>query len=227
MKPRIVFEGACKRYGHENTNGAGYQLYPIDLTIAQGEVVGCIGNNGSGKSTLLKLAAGITNPSDGYVELNGEVRAMLELGAGLHHELTGIENIQLLSSIHGFSKHRTMELMDQIQSFSGLSSQTLSSKIKTYSTGMNLRLAFSTVIHLDADVLLLDEVFAVGDLKFQNQCVARLFDLKAKGTAMMIAGHNLDIIASISDRAICLSKGNVQFLGSPAEAVAHYKSQIS
>lgn len=176
---------------------------------------------------MLKLAAGITNPTTGSVTCNGNIRTMLELGAGLHHDLSGFENMYLLASIHGYSKKRVKAMVPVIQSFSGLSTAQLNQRIKTYSTGMNLRLAFSTVVHLEADILLLDEVFAVGDLAFQEKCIEKLRALKSNGTAMLVAGHNLNIISELADRMFWLEDGSVVDAGEPHRVVKAYRSAFN
>lgn len=197
-------------------------LSNISLEIKQGETVGIIGKNGAGKSTLLKLIAGVTSPTYGEVKVSGKVAPLIELGAGFHSELTGMENIFLNAAILGMHKKEVELVLDKIIEFSELK-EFINVPVKRYSSGMYMRLAFAIAIHLDAPILLIDEVLAVGDANFQKKCVNYLKNLKKTGLKTIIfISHNESTVKSFCDRGILLSKGKLVFDGNPEEVFKKY-----
>src|SRR5689334_3099627 len=164
-------------------------LRDVSLTIEPGEAVGLVGRNGSGKSTLLRIVSGIITPTSGRVEAGGRVASLLELGAGFHPDFTGRENVYLNGSIHGLSRARVREVMDEIVSFAELE-QFIDLPVRTYSSGMFMRLGFSVAAHIRADVLLLDEVFAVGDEQFQRKCFGKIAEFKNRGGTIIFVSHD-------------------------------------
>jgi lipopolysaccharide transport system ATP-binding protein len=196
----------------------------LSFTINNGETVGIVGKNGAGKSTILKLIAGVTYPNSGDVVVNGKVAPLIELGVGFHHELTGYENIFLNGAILGMGRKQIEAKVDSIIEFSGLN-EYLHTPIKRYSTGMYMRLAFAIAIHTDADILLIDEVLAVGDIEFQEKCLAYLNDLKKKQEKTIIfVSHDEKAVRDFCDRALYIAEGELLFDGKPAEAFRMYNS---
>lgn len=197
-------------------------LNNINLSIDEGEVVGIIGPNGAGKSTLLKIISRITPPTEGSIVLNGKVASLLEVGTGFHPELTGRENIYLNGSILGLSKKEIDNRLHEIIEFSGVD-QFIDTPLKNYSSGMQLRLAFSVAAHLDPDILLVDEVLAVGDMRFQEKCLGKMEKLsKEAGRTIIFVSHNLDVIAKFCTRTILLNKGEIVLDGPTHEVLQYY-----
>lgn len=193
----------------------------INLDIKKGEVVGLIGTNGSGKSTLLKLITKILYPTSGKIKVNGNMSSLLELGAGFHQDFNGIENIYFNASIFGLSKKQIDERLNRIIEFSELG-EFLYQPVRTYSSGMYMRLAFSIAINVDADVILIDEILAVGDEYFQNKCHEKLLNLKENGVTMVIVSHDLNSLKNICDRVIWLKDGNIEMEGNKEEVIDKY-----
>ncbi len=189
----------------------------VDLDVAPGEAIGIIGQNGSGKSTLLKMLAGIIPPTRGTVELGGSVAAMLELGAGFHPDFTGRENVFMNGSIHGLSERRIADQLEAIVDFSELE-EFIDMPVRTYSSGMQMRLAFAISSHVNPDVLLLDEVLAVGDEAFQRKCYSRIFDFRRGGGTLVFVSHDPGAVERVCDRAILLEDG-VMVAGGPTDEV--------
>ena len=196
-------------------------LKPMDFEINPGETVGIIGQNGSGKSTLLQIISGTLYPSSGSVEVNGRLSALLELGAGFNPNFSGRENAYLNGSIMGFSRAEMASKFDDILEFSGIG-DFIDQPVKTYSSGMFVRLAFAVAIHMDPDILVVDEALSVGDVRFQNKCFRKLRELKEGGTTTLIVTHSSDLIVRHCDRAILLEKGEVHSTGDPADVVNEY-----
>jgi ABC-type polysaccharide/polyol phosphate transport system, ATPase component len=188
-------------------------LDDISLQIRQGETVGLVGHNGSGKSTLLKVIGGIIDASTGAVRYRGRLAALLELGAGFHPDLTGRENIYLNASVLGLSREHTEAVFDDIVAFSGLSSEFIDTQVKFYSSGMYVRLAFAVAVHSDPDILLVDEVLAVGDERFQVKCMAKIRDFQAAGKTIILVSHSADQVADVCTRTIVLERGRMIFDG--------------
>ncbi|MBD3779803.1 ABC transporter ATP-binding protein [Cellulomonas sp. ES6] len=213
LKERVV------NFGRSNLHKEDFwALRDVDLEIASGSTVGLIGPNGSGKSTLLKTIGGIIQPTTGTVRLRGRLAALLELGAGFHPDLTGRENVYLNASILGLSKAETDRHFDAIVDFSGIE-EFIDTQVKFYSSGMYVRLAFAVAVHVDPDILLVDEVLAVGDEPFQRKCLERIRSFQHDGRTIIMVTHSLDQVAEFCDRAVVLEHGNVAADGTPREAL--------
>ena len=196
-------------------------LEDVSLEVKRGEAVGIIGRNGSGKSTMLALIAGVIQPQSGTVEVLGRVAPLLELGAGFHFELTGRENIVLNAVLMGLTRRQAGQRLDAIIAFSGLEA-FLDEPLRTYSSGMVARLGFSVAAHLDPDILLIDEILAVGDAHFQAKCHERLMGFRRQGTTFVIVSHGLEEIRMLCDRVIWLEAGKIAMQGEPGEVIAAY-----
>ena len=201
-------------------------LKNINLTIKNGEAVGLIGVNGSGKSTLLKLMTKIIYPNSGKIITNGKLTSLLELGAGFHPDFSGRENIYFNASIFGLTKKQIDERIDNIIEFSELGSY-IDNPVRTYSSGMYMRLAFSVAINVDADILLVDEVLAVGDQHFQEKCIAKMKELKEQGKTMVFVTHSLGTVKDFCNRAIWLNQGVVKMDGEPDEVIEAYLKETT
>ncbi|HST18704.1 MAG TPA: ABC transporter ATP-binding protein [Gaiellaceae bacterium] len=201
-------------------------LRDVSLTVEPGEAVGLVGRNGSGKSTLLRIVSGIIKPTSGRAEASGRVASLLELGAGFHPEFTGRENVYLNGSIHGLSRARVREAMDEIVSFAELE-RFIDLPVRTYSSGMFMRLGFSVAAHIEADVLLLDEVFAVGDEQFQRKCFGKIAEYKNRGGTIIFVSHDAQAVERLCDRAVLLRRGEVEFDGESREAIGAYRRQLA
>jgi ABC-2 type transport system ATP-binding protein len=202
-----------------------YALRDVDLVVKHGETVGLIGANGSGKSTLLKVLAGILRPTSGTVQANGRIASLLELGAGFNGELSGRENIYLNASLLGLTRRETDELYDSIVDFSELR-EFIDNPVKHYSSGMYVRLGFSVAVHVDPDILLVDEVLAVGDEHFQRKCLNKITEFQNAGKTILFVSHSPDLIEKVCSRAVLLSDGNVLFDGDPYFAVAELQKLL-
>jgi ABC-type polysaccharide/polyol phosphate transport system ATPase subunit len=192
-------------------------LDDVSLTIEQGETVALMGLNGSGKSTLLKLISGVLPPDRGSVLVRGRIAGLIDVGAGLHPELTGRENVYLNGAILGMSRKEVERKFDQIVDFSGVE-RFLDSQVKFYSSGMFMRLAFSIAAHTEPDVFLIDEVLAVGDPPFRQKCLRRIRALRDEGRTMVIVAHDIDMLVRLCSRGVMLTKGKVTFDGDVASA---------
>jgi len=202
-------------------------LKRVNLCIAPGEALGLVGRNGSGKSTLLKIIAGIYPPTQGKVSLprNARIGAMIELGVGFHPELTGRENICLGASIYGLTRKEIEEIYRAVVDFSELDG-FMDTPIKNYSSGMQARLGFGLAVNLNPDVLLVDEVLAVGDEAFQRKCMARMEQFRSAGKTIVFVSHSPDDVKKICDRACVLDSGSVVFLGKTDEAIDRYHALL-
>ena len=198
-----------------------WALRDVTLQIEPGEAVGLIGRNGSGKTTLLRLVAGIFSPTSGTVAAGGSIASLLELGAGFHPDFTGRENVYLNAAIHGLKRDYVRARMDDIVEFAELQ-QFIDLPVRTYSAGMYVRLGFAVATHLQPNVLLLDEVFAVGDEVFQRKCFERIFDFKQKGGTIVFVSHDAPSVARLCERAVLLNDGRLEMDGPTAEALALY-----
>jgi lipopolysaccharide transport system ATP-binding protein len=203
-----------------------WALNDISFNIGQGEVVGIIGRNGAGKSTLLKILSRIVSPTKGHIEMRGRVGSLLEVGTGFHPELTGRENIFLNGSILGM-RHREIEgHFDAIVDFAGVE-QFLDTPVKRYSSGMYVRLAFAVAAHLRSDILIIDEVLAVGDAEFQKKCLGKMQSIaNGEGRTILFVSHNMTSVRALCQRCVLLSKGYVAFDGACEEATEHYLAQL-
>lgn len=198
-----------------------WALKGIDLTVSKGETVGIVGRNGSGKSTLLQVIAGILQPTDGHAETDGRISALLELGAGFNPEFTGMENARLNASIMGLSREEFHQKLPDIVEFCGLG-EFLHRPVRTYSSGMFVRLAFAVAINMNPDILIIDEALAVGDVRFQRKCFRRLDELKASGVSILFVTHSTDSVIKYCDRAIMLDAGELKMTGTPKDVVQAY-----
>ena len=196
-------------------------LNDINLDIKKGEVVGLIGTNGSGKSTLLKLMTKIIYPNEGQITTNGKLTSLLELGAGFHPDFSGRENIYFNASIFGLTKKEIDDRLEQIIEFSELKDY-IDNPVRTYSSGMYMRLAFSVAINVDAQVLLVDEILSVGDQHFQEKCFKKIEELKAQGKTIVIVTHTMGAVQRFCTRAVWLSNGKIKMDGNPDEVVPEY-----
>jgi ABC-2 type transport system ATP-binding protein len=200
-------------------------LDDIDIDIETGTTVGILGHNGSGKSTLLKCVAGILQPNDGEITLRGRLAALLELGAGFHPELTGRENIYLNASILGLSKRDIAKVFDEIVAFSELD-KFIDMQVRHYSSGMYVRLGFAVAVNVDPDILLVDEVLAVGDEAFQRKCLERVARFQREGRTILFVTHAADLVRKICDRAIVLDHGHLVSDSAPGEAVRTFRETL-
>jgi ABC-type polysaccharide/polyol phosphate transport system ATPase subunit len=194
----------------------------VSFTVEPGEMVGIVGRNGSGKSTLLKIVAGVYRPTAGHVEVRGNLAPLIELGAGMHGELTGRENILLNGLVMGYSKRQMLEREQRIIDFAEIG-EFVDVPVKQYSSGMYMRLAFSVATEVEPEILVIDEILAVGDMAFQQKCFQRLKRFRESGKTILFVTHAMSQITDHCDRAILLEKGRMIFNGNPEEAVAIYK----
>ena len=201
-------------------------LRDVTVRVEAGEAVGLVGRNGSGKTTLLKLVSGIIKPTAGRVAVGGRIGSLLELGAGFHPDFTGRENVYLNGSIHGLSRRQVREAMDEIVAFAELE-DFVDLPVRTYSSGMAMRLGFAVAAHIEADLLLLDEVFAVGDEAFQRKCFGKIFEFKSRGGTIVFVSHDAAAVERLCDRAVLLRRGEVVFDGPVQDAIARYHSQLA
>ncbi|MBV8550179.1 MAG: ABC transporter ATP-binding protein [Acidobacteriaceae bacterium] len=195
----------------------------VSFTVGKGEMVGIVGRNGSGKSTLLKIIAGVYRPTSGRVTVNGTIAPLIELGAGMHSELTGRENILINGLLMGYSKAEMKEREERIIDFSEIG-EFIDVPIKQYSSGMYMRLAFSVATEVDPEILILDEILAVGDLPFQNKCFDRLRAFRASGKTILLVTHSMGNIVDFCDRAILMDHGRMMLDGSPKEVVEAFEA---
>jgi ABC-type polysaccharide/polyol phosphate transport system ATPase subunit len=201
-------------------------LKDVSFVVEPGSAVGLVGRNGSGKTTLLRLLSGIIRPTSGDVDVGGRVGSLLELGAGFHPDLTGRENVFLNGSIHGLKRAYIREQLDEIVAFAGLE-EFIDLPVRTYSSGMYMRLGFAIAAHIDADVLLLDEVFAVGDEQFQRKCFGKIFEFKQRGGTIVFVSHDAAAVERLCDRAILLRNGSVEFDGPTHDAIVRYRRELA
>jgi ABC-type polysaccharide/polyol phosphate transport system ATPase subunit len=203
-----------------------WALRDVSFGISPGESVGFMGRNGSGKTTLLRLLAGVFRPTNGRLAVAGRVGSLLELGAGFHHEFTGRDNIYLSASIYGLRKQEVERRFDSIVEFSELE-RFIDLPVRTYSAGMYMRLGFSIAVNVDADVLLLDEVFAVGDEAFQRKCIDRILEFKRQGKTIAFVSHSGAALERMCDRAVLLRQGLVAYDGETGEAIRRYQELLA
>lgn len=213
------------RKGEQKTTQDFWALEDVSFHVNQGEVVGIIGHNGAGKSTLLKILSRITKPTRGEVRLHGRVGSLLEVGTGFHPELTGRENIFLNGAILGMRRHEIQSKFDQIVDFAEIS-QFLDTPVKRYSSGMYVRLAFAVAAHLEPEILIVDEVLAVGDVSFQRKCMGRMREVGRSGSTILFVSHNMPAVESLCTRAILLDHGKVALDGAVHELVQEYHRRV-
>lgn len=218
LKDRVIFKNRNRHEVHEVLKG-------VSLSIKKGEVVGLIGENGSGKSTLLKLMTKIIYPDKGDIAIKGKVSSLLELGAGFHPDMSGRENIYTNASIFGLTKKEIDARLEKIIDFSELG-EFIDNPVRTYSSGMYMRLAFSVAINVDADILLVDEILAVGDALFQAKCFNKMQEIKNQGKTVVIVSHDLGSIEKLCDKAVWIDEGLKKVESSPHDAIAEYLDKI-
>ena len=214
LKERTLFSGRRKYENREVLRGVSFE-------VKKGEAIGLIGHNGCGKSTTLKMLTKIMYPDSGTIEMNGRVSSLIELGAGFHPDMSGRENIYINASIFGLTKKEIEERIDDIIEFSELE-DFIDNPVRTYSSGMYMRLAFAVAINVDADILLIDEILAVGDVAFQAKCFNRLRQIKSEGTTIVIVSHSLNQIEQICERSIWIHDGLIRLEGSPYDVHPQY-----
>ncbi|MCF0129684.1 MAG: ABC transporter ATP-binding protein, partial [Pseudobutyrivibrio sp.] len=199
-----------------------FALNDVSLEVKKGECIGIIGTNGSGKSTMLKIITGVLSPTAGEVEVDGRISALLELGAGFNQEYTGMENIYLNGTMLGYSKEEIDSRLDDILSFADIG-EFVFQPVKTYSSGMFVRLAFAVAINIDPEILIVDEALSVGDVFFQAKCYKKFEEFKASGKTILFVSHDLGAISKYCDRAVLINKGQKIGEGSPKEMINIYK----
>jgi lipopolysaccharide transport system ATP-binding protein len=213
------------RSAENNSENTFWALDDLSFEVKQGEVVGIIGRNGAGKSTLLKVLSRITEPTKGSAEIHGRVASLLEVGTGFHPELTGRENIFLNGAILGMRKAEIEQKFDEIVDFAGVE-KFIDTPVKHYSSGMYVRLAFAVAAHLEPEILLIDEVLAVGDAQFQKKCLGKLGDIAHGGRTVLFVSHNMGAIGTLCSNGIVLANGAIEFEGPAKDAIAIYGSQL-
>ena len=219
LKEKLLF---WKRNAYENRT----VLDDISFSVKKGEAIGLVGKNGCGKSKTLKMLTKIIYPNKGEIEMKGRVSSLIELGAGFHPDMTGRENIYTNASIFGLTKKEIDARLDEIIRFSELE-EFIDNPVRTYSSGMYTRLAFSVAINVDADILLIDEILAVGDANFQAKCFNKLREIKAEGTTIVIVSHSLGQIEQICDRSIWIKKGHIEMEGNPKDVHMEYLNYMN
>jgi lipopolysaccharide transport system ATP-binding protein len=212
-------------FARNKTQETFWALKDINLTINRGEIIGVIGKNGAGKSTLLKILSGITKPSEGKIKLYGRVSSLLEVGTGFHPELTGRENIFLNGVILGMTRKEVEKKFNEIVAFAGVE-QFLDTPVKHYSSGMYVRLAFAIAAHLEPDILIIDEVLAVGDIEFQKKCLGKMEEVsKEEGRTVIFVSHNMGIIQKLCSKTILINNGKISAQGNTREVIEKYLSK--
>src|ERR1035437_3850788 len=202
-----------------------WALQDVSFEVKEGEVLGIIGRNGAGKITLLKILSQVTTPTSGQIKIKGRIASMLEVGTGFHPELTGRENIFLNGAILGMTKAEIRKNFDSIVAFSEIE-QFIDTPVKRFSSGMYVRLAFAVAAHLEPDILIVDEVLAVGDISFQKKCLGKMGDVAKQGRTVVLVSHQLNPIRRLCDRAVWMDKGVVRQLGPPHDVASAYESAM-
>ena len=240
-EPAILFDRVSKSYHlyHPMTGGIKSFLFhlpeavktlknsryevlrEVTFQVGKGESLGIIGRNGAGKSTILGLIAGINKPTKGKITVQGRISSLLELGGGFHPELTGRENIVMNGVLLGLTKNEVFQKMDEITEFSGLG-EFIDQPIRIYSSGMLARLGFSVVANLDPEILLIDEILAVGDMEFQKKCLKKMMDFKKSGVTMVFVSHSMENIKLLCDRVIWIDRRTIKMEGAPEKVIPHY-----
>jgi lipopolysaccharide transport system ATP-binding protein len=246
-KIAVRFENICKRYNgpkrkplrdflagklvdrvslkprHRNSEDEIWALKDVSFEIEQGEVIGFVGANGAGKSTLLKIVSRITKPTSGFGEITGRVASLLEVGTGFHPDLTGRENVYLSGSILGMKRSEIDQRFDDIVEFSGVGSQ-IDMQVKFYSSGQHVRLGFSVLAHLEPEILILDEVLAVGDQDFREKCLKKMHELAGSGRTVLLVSHQLESLEKLCDKVIWLDRGQVVEFGETQKVLDAYRN---
>nr|WP_299202767.1 ABC transporter ATP-binding protein [uncultured Brumimicrobium sp.] len=216
---RASLAGVFKK--KKNPNNDFWALKDVSFDVEQGEVIGIIGKNGAGKSTLLKVLSKITQPTEGRIEINGRVASLLEVGTGFHPELTGRENIYLNGTLLGMTRKEVAEKLEEIVEFSGVR-KFIDTPVKHYSSGMYVRLAFSVAAHLEPEILIIDEVLAVGDAEFQKKCLGKMKDVAGEGRTVIFVSHDLAAVKNLCTRCVLLNNGSISMIGTTSECIEKY-----
>ncbi|MCG9969402.1 ABC transporter ATP-binding protein [Pelotomaculum terephthalicicum JT] len=215
------------RFTGEELRGGGedviWSLRNVSFEVNEGDVLGIVGGNGAGKSTLFKILSRVTEPTGGYAEINGRLSCLLEAGAGFHPELTGRENIYLSGAVLGMTKHEIKTKFDEIVRFAEIE-KFLDTPVKRFSSGMYIRLAFAVAVHLEPDILLIDEVLAVGDIAFQKKCLGKIKSFAREGRTILFISHNTEIIKNLCNSAIWLNNGRLVKAGAVDEIIEEYEN---
>jgi ABC-type polysaccharide/polyol phosphate transport system ATPase subunit len=226
----IQFDSVSKKYRLRKPGTRGYDDFwavkDATFDVARGETLGIVGHNGAGKSTILKLLSRITAPTHGTITLDGRLAALIEVGSGFHPELSGRENVFLSGSVLGMRRKEIAAKLDRIVEFAGVG-PFIDMPVKWYSSGMFVRLGFAVAAHLEADILLVDEVLAVGDAAFQLRCYERIADLRRQGTTMLFISHDLSSIERLCDRVVLMNRGQLVGAGRPSEVIAQYQQLVT
>jgi lipopolysaccharide transport system ATP-binding protein len=209
-----------------NRGGKFFALDDISFDVRKGEIIGIIGKNGAGKSTLLKILSRVTTPTKGEIKVKGRIASLLEVGTGFHPELTGRENIFLNGAILGMTKKEIQAKLQEIIEFSGIE-EFIETPVKRYSSGMYVRLAFAVAAHLDPDILIVDEVLAVGDIEFQKKCLGKISDVSKSGRTVLLVSHNMDAVDRICEKCIYLEQGKILKIGTTHEITSLYLNKTN
>ncbi|NEP49149.1 MAG: ABC transporter ATP-binding protein [Moorea sp. SIO3C2] len=224
-RPFTIMEAALSGFRHIMAAERFWALQNITFTVSPGQMLGILGHNGAGKSTLLRLIGGVGKPDKGKVTVNGSIGALLDLGAGFHPDLTGRENAFVSGVVAGLTREEMGRRFDEIVTFAELE-PFIDNPVRTYSTGMQMRLAFAVAVHTDPDVMLVDEFLSVGDLRFQAKCLERIAQLKQSGCAIVLISHSSEQIEQLCDRALWLQQGKIMAYGEPKVVVGQYVNQM-
>ncbi len=224
-RPRTWQEAALRGFQRMSPIGQFWALRHVNFSVARGRMVGVMGPNGAGKSTLLRLIGGIGKPDEGRIQLNGRVGALLDLNAGFHPDLTGRDNIYIGGVVSGLTRREVADRFDSIVAFAELE-ESIDMPLHTYSSGMQMRLGFAVAVHIEPEILLIDEVLAVGDLAFQNKCLERIAQFKANGCAIVLVSHQTKLIEELCDEALYLRDGQLVDQGAPDRVVTNYVSYM-
>src|SRR5579864_2949136 len=219
---RMLARGYLERFLKRAEKQRFTALRNITFRIPAGQTVGVVGSNGAGKSTLLSLVAGLCPPDQGTVTVHGRIAPLLQLGAGFHPDLTGVENLQLNAALLGYSAEKTAESFGRIVEFAGIG-PFIDQPLRTYSSGMSMRLAFSIAIHVEPDILIIDEVLAVGDQAFQAKCMDKILEFKDQGKTLLFVSHSTSTVQKLCERALWLDHGELVMDGDAAEVAAAYE----
>ena len=225
-RPRTIQELVAKGARGKKSVERFWSLRDVTFTVGAGKAVGIVGTNGSGKSTLLRLIGGVGRPDSGTIEVHGRLGALLDLGAGFHPDLTGRENAVLGGILNGLTRREVLERLDAIVNFAELE-EALDNPIRTYSTGMQTRLAFSVAVHTEPDILLIDEVLSVGDIGFQRKCLDRIAAFKAAGCSILLVSHQGTMVQDFCDEAVWLSGGRLLAQGGARDVVRQYTAHVT
>ena len=220
---RMLMRGHLERLIKRRNKQRFVALRDISFRIPRGQTVGVVGSNGAGKSTLLSLVAGLCPPDTGTVTVHGRVAALLQMGAGFHPDLTGAENVEMNAALLGLSAAKTAQAFDAIVEFSEIG-EFIDEPLRTYSSGMTMRLAFSVAVHVDPDLLIIDEVLAVGDQAFQAKCMEKIMEFKRQGRTLLFVSHSTGVVQQLCERALWLDHGELAMDGEATEVVAAYEA---